>query len=134
MASRRRATADETGPDPAIVRRILVRDHAGRDLPLADTGNDPVSEIAEEIVIVTATGNVTGLDALVPATKLRSQRRKIQRTTPNATITMIATGRRIVIVNVSAIVSAVRNTVPGTRLHISNVAPFERMLLQAFDI
>lgn len=133
MASRQRVIADETGPDPAIVRRILVRDHVGRDPLPGVIGNDPVSEIAEEIVIVIVTGNATGLDALVPATKLRSQPRRIRRTTPNATITMIATGRQIVTVSVSAIVNAVKNTVPGIRLHISNIAPFER-IIQAFDI
>lgn len=133
MASRQRATADGTGPDLAIEHRILGRDRAGRDPLLGDTGNDPVSETAEEIATVTVIGNATGLDALVPATKLRNQPRRIQRTTPNATITMIATDRRIVIENVSAIANAVRNTVPGIRLHLSSVAPFER-IIQAFDI
>lgn len=61
---------------------------------------------------------VSGLDALVPATKPQNQQWKIQQTTPNATITTIAIGHRTVIANVNVIVSVARNTVPDIRMHI----------------
>lgn len=60
MALRQRATADGRGPDLVIAHLILVRDQDENGQILAVTGSDRVNEIAEEIVIVTASVNVMG--------------------------------------------------------------------------
>lgn len=91
MALKQRVTAGESDPDPVSVRRILVRDHGERDhLPVAIV-SVLASETAVETAIVIEIVNVTVQDAPAHATKRRSQPLKPRRTTPNATITMIAT-------------------------------------------
>lgn len=118
MALKQRVTAGESDPDPVSVRRILVRDHGERDhLPVA-IASVLASETAVETAIVIEIVNVTVQDAPAHATKRRSQPLKPRRTTPNATITMIATGHRIATANVNAIVNAARNIVRDIRLHI----------------
>lgn len=122
MALRRRATADGNGPDPAIVRRILVRDHVGSDplhvaiVNVLASGNVPT-------VIVIGIVREMARDVLGHATKLRRRRRKPRRITPNATITMTVTGHRIVIANATAIVNAARSIVRGIKLERDSTQP-----------
>lgn len=144
MALRRRVTADGNGPDPVIVRRILVREPVGSDpLHVAIVNVLARENVATVIVIGIVRGmgkmepdaqltesffnfeisTIVARDVLGHATKLRRQRRKPRRITPNATITMTVTDHRIVIANATAIVNAVRSIARGIKL--SEIQPTE---------
>lgn len=69
MASRRRATADGSGPDRVTVRRILVRDRDERDPIPAVIVSDRANEIAAETVIANVSAIVNAVKNIVHGIK-----------------------------------------------------------------